>query len=313
MNAPGKPASLITTALAVFAIVGLNAAATSPYEFKAARSVSIDLPGVALADENPAPKRQKERKPAPSALKEASWKPPASGEAAYQQRFAKKVVLPRSPQPAPVPAPAKPLPFGPVPPARIRNIAPGSMRVALTFDTERDAGYVPQILAALKAAGVKATFFIVGNWAEAYPSLAKSIAAAGHEIASHSYSHPMMTTIPSDAASAQLITTEGILYSITGQAPSRLFRPPYGDTDDRITAVAASLGFKTIMWSNDPHDWVSWQTGDNLWALVTMNLKDGDIILLHTSSKATGAAVPGILQKLKESGIKQVTVSELLK
>lgn len=246
---------------------------------------------------------------------ESEWLPPASGAEAYKQRFEtpERKVVSLALRKAIAKQVAQQLaPFSPVPAEKISSVAPGKMRVALTFDTERDQGTVLQILEALKAAKVKATFFVVGAWADAYPELLRRIAEDGHEIANHSYSHHQLTSLPDNVLANDLIAAERSIYAVTKKPPSRLLRPPYGSCDARVLNVAASKGFKTIMWSNDPSDWKSYQTPENVYALVERDLSDGDIVLLHTSGRATGAALPAILNKVKEMGLQQVTISELI-
>ncbi len=246
---------------------------------------------------------------------ESDWVPPTSGAEAFRQRFEtpqRKVISLALAKKLSKPVEEKLAPFSPVPVTKISGIPAGKMQVALTFDTERDEGSVLQILDALKAAGAKATFFVVGACADAYPELLKRIAQDGHEIANHSYSHHQLTSLPDDVLANDLIAAEQSVYAVTKKPPSRLLRPPYGSYDQRVLNVVASKGFKTIMWSNDPSDWKSYQTPENVYALVEQELSDGDIVLLHTSGRATGAALPAILKKMKEMGLKQVTVSELI-
>ncbi len=100
------------------------------------------------------------------------------------------------------------------------------MKVAFTFDDGPDDKYTPQILDILKAYGVKATFFITGQHAEAHPDIVKRMVSEGHTVGNHSYSHPLLTKLKMASFETQIMSTQSILEKLTGQAPT-LFRPPY--------------------------------------------------------------------------------------
>ncbi|KAJ3184343.1 chitin deacetylase [Gaertneriomyces sp. JEL0708] len=115
-----------------------------------------------------------------------------------------------------------------------------------TFDTAH-------IRATLKTLDLKATFFVKGGPASGPNGRAEVEAtmAEGHEIAMHTWSHAAMTTLTNEQVVAQLKYTEALIYSYTGKVPV-LWRPPYGDVDDRVRAIARALGYRTVIWSANP-------------------------------------------------------------
>ncbi len=91
-----------------------------------------------------------------------------------------------------------------------------SMQVALTFDAGADGAPTPAILDALAAAGVKSTFFLTGQFADAYPLTVQRIAAEGHELANHSYTHPQFPELAPPEVVSQIERTEARIMELTG-------------------------------------------------------------------------------------------------
>ncbi|KAJ3057328.1 chitin deacetylase [Rhizophlyctis rosea] len=108
------------------------------------------------------------------------------------------------------------------------------------------------ILQRLDSLGVKATFFVCGTAALSQPEILKATYQAGHEIASHTWTHHPITTLTNEQLVAEVKYTEALIYSLTGKVPNQ-FRPPYGDIDDRCRAILTALGYTTIIWGYQPH------------------------------------------------------------
>jgi len=85
---------------------------------------------------------------------------------------------------------------------------------------------IPDILNTLREHDVKATFFIIGVWAEKNPDEVKMIADEGHDVANHSYSHYKMSSLNSSAIKSEILKCDRVLKKITGK-DVELFRPPY--------------------------------------------------------------------------------------
>lgn len=130
--------------------------------------------------------------------------------------------------------------------------------VALTFDDGPSPKWTPQVLDLLKANGVHGTFFVVGQYARAYPSLVRRIVAEGHTVGNHTYSHPNMTKLSSSSQAAQLDSaTRYISAAITGGYKPCFFRPPYGAYTSTTTTLARTRGMSTVTWSRDTRDWTT--------------------------------------------------------
>jgi cellulose synthase/poly-beta-1,6-N-acetylglucosamine synthase-like glycosyltransferase/peptidoglycan/xylan/chitin deacetylase (PgdA/CDA1 family)/spore germination protein YaaH len=193
-------------------------------------------------------------------------------------------------------------------------------QVALTFDDGPDPEWTPKILDILKAANVKAAFFLVGVNAEQYPGLVRRIVAEGHEIGNHTYYHPNLAECWPEHVRVELNATQLLLETITGRSTT-LFRPPYAaDTSpSKITEltplnIAQELGYLVVLENIDPQDWA--QPGaDVIVQRVKQQRHDGSIILLHDAGgdrEQTVEALPRILDYLKTRGDSVVSLSTLL-
>ncbi len=195
-----------------------------------------------------------------------------------------------------------------VPCARVATREPV---VALTFDDGPHATLTPQLLDVLKAHGVRATFFVIGMNVEQNPDVLRRIAAEGHEIGNHSWSHPNLAKLPEAAFRAQLQDTHDLIARTVGQGPL-FMRPPYGDlTPAQGNLAAADFGYRVVLWSVDPDDWKE-PSRPVLLHRVFSGAKPGDIILLHDIHAPTVEAVPALIEGLRRRGLRFVTVSELL-
>ena len=192
--------------------------------------------------------------------------------------------------------------------------------VALTFDDGPSPIWTPQILDQLKQAGVKATFFMLGEHVERYPGLAKRVAEEGHEIGNHTYDHHVLIYYKPQELEDEINRAEKIIKNITGKT-TVYFRPPKAWLTPDEKEKIKEMGYKIILWSLNSKDWV---TFDDKYIIkyIVRNIQPGDIILFHDSGGALSAeggnrketvkAVPGLIRKLKEQGYRFVTVHELL-
>jgi cellulose synthase/poly-beta-1,6-N-acetylglucosamine synthase-like glycosyltransferase/peptidoglycan/xylan/chitin deacetylase (PgdA/CDA1 family)/spore germination protein YaaH len=193
-------------------------------------------------------------------------------------------------------------------------------QVALTFDDGPDPVWTPKVLDLLKAANVKAAFFLVGVNAEKYPGLVKRIVAEGHEIGNHSYYHPNLALCWPEHIRLELNATQLLLETITGRSTT-FFRPPYAaDTSPSQVSeltplqIAQDLGYLVVLENIDPQDWA--QPGaDIIVQRVKQQRRDGNIILLHDAGgdrSQTVEALPRILDYLQTRGDSVVSLSTLL-
>ena len=183
--------------------------------------------------------------------------------------------------------------------------------IAITFDDGPHKTNTPQLLDALKQRGIRATFFVVGQNATEYPDILKRIVAEGHELANHSYSHPVLASMSQSAVHEQLDKTHQAVLSATGVS-MKLLRPPYGAFSEPQRRTAnGEFGYKTILWSVDPLDWKH-RDAARVQTEILSHTQAGAIVLAHDIHKSTVDAMPDTLDKLTEKGFKFVTVSELL-
>ena len=182
--------------------------------------------------------------------------------------------------------------------------------VALTFD-DGPGNYEDRILTALQKNNAKATFFYVGTQATKFPSTVKRVAEAGNEIGNHSYKHENLPKLSEGAIEASINKTNEILRQYSGQSV-RLVRPPYGATSGSVKPALKATGQPSILWSIDTLDWKTKNTHNTVNVVLTQ-VKDGDIILMHSIYKQSAEAAEQIIPALKERGYQLVTVSELAK
>lgn len=130
-----------------------------------------------------------------------------------------------------------------------------SRNVALTFDDGVSPKWTPQVLDILRANGVRATFFITGANARAYPSIVRRMVAEGHTVGNHSYNHPQMSYLSSSSQASQMDSTNYYISLATGGYKPCFFRPPYGAFNSTTVTLARNRGMSTTMWSKDTRDW----------------------------------------------------------
>ncbi len=182
--------------------------------------------------------------------------------------------------------------------------------VALTFDAGPSQNS-PRLLDILKEKKVPATFFLLGKrHIETYPDLVKRMAAEGHEVASHTWDHQILTELSDDRIRDELRRPNEAIKRLTGRTPV-LMRPPQGRTNDAVQRICKEMGMAEVLWSVTAKDY---QTDDS--ALITRRVLDqvdrDGIILLHDIYPGTVPAVPGIIDALEGRGYTFVTVPQLL-
>ncbi len=190
---------------------------------------------------------------------------------------------------------------------------PNTGMVALTFDAGAEAGTAaPRVIQALHDRGVKATFFLSGNWVRKYPEMAEQIKEDGHEIANHSLTHPDLTRLADNQIVFELDYTDQVVWDTVGVHTRPYFRPPFGARNARVLDVAAASGFRSVYWTLDSADWVTRATAGAVAEKVLRFAQPGDIVVEHVASDATAEALPTILDVFEERGWRVGTVSEVL-
>ena len=120
------------------------------------------------------------------------------------------------------------------------GLGPGSRLLALTYDDGPNDPYTWRMLEVLERHGVKATFFLIGQYVQQKPEIARALVAAGHAIGSHTWSHPNLIFAPEPSCAASLVQTRQAILDATG-VETKIFRPPFGGTPSGHAAHGASV------------------------------------------------------------------------
>lgn len=182
--------------------------------------------------------------------------------------------------------------------------------VAISFDASWGADKTIAILDILDQYNVKTTFFLVGGWVDKYPEMVKEIFRRGHEIGNHSDSHPHMSKLSEQQIRDELRIMSDKVENLTGVRPT-LFRPPYGDYNNRVISVSRAEGYEAVQWSIDSLDWKDRGTQDII-KQCTYRVDNGDIVLFHNDSNDIVNALPTVIQHYQSLGFTIIPVSEIL-
>lgn len=181
---------------------------------------------------------------------------------------------------------------------------------ALTFDDGPHAQGTPAVLELLADAGVRATFFLVGEQVRRNPSLAREIVAAGHGIGLHCERHRNLLRLTPGQTRVDIERAEQAIGEATGIAPM-LYRPPYGVLNAAALRLARGRGWRTLLWSHWGRDWERRATPESIAARVTDRASAGAVLLLHDADdysaagswRKTAQALPRVLATLAERGL----------
>lgn len=216
----------------------------------------------------------------------------------------------RAPRPIPTPVPSI-IPAREELPSPMPTPTPRSYdkMIALTFDDGPGLFSTENILWTLEKAGARATFFLLGENAQARPELARRIAEAGHQIGTHTHSHKSLIRLSPGEMRKEVALSLDSLQRAAGVRPV-LLRPPYGNVNDSVRENMAGMGLPLICWSLDTRDWES-RDAEKVYQEVMGSVRDGDIILMHDLYDSTAEAVARLVPELMEAGYELVTLDEL--
>ncbi len=192
----------------------------------------------------------------------------------------------------------------------IYNVQTEENKVAFTMNCAWNADDIDSILETLKNNDVHITFFIVGDWADKYPEAVKKIHEAGHEIGSHSNTHPHVNNLSSEKNLEEIQSSVNKLERITGNKTT-LYRAPYGEYNDTVIKTAQENGYFTIQWNLDTLDYKG-LTGEEIWNRLKNKLDKGSIILSHNGTNHTADSLDMLIKNIKSKGFKVTTVSDLI-
>lgn len=188
-------------------------------------------------------------------------------------------------------------------------------RIAITFDDGPNGAVTEEILALFDKYGGKATFFMVGKAVEAQPELARAVAAAGHAVGSHTYSHAKLHRLPVAQVQEEVDRGHRCLEQ-AGLPGSRIFRAPHGLKTFALVRHLTRRGLRLIAWTDGVYD-TDCPSGEVIYRRALRKLRPGEILLLHDGKQGHERgpllrALPRILQACRDRGLEMVTIPELL-
>ncbi len=204
----------------------------------------------------------------------------------------------------------------------LARVATAEKAVALTYDDGPNPPHTQALLELLEERGARATFFLKGRNVEAFPELAAQVAAAGHEVANHSYHHHAMGSLRKAGMVAELQRTNALIVDATGVEPV-LFRPPFGVQGAGLKRALEELGMLSVLADASGADWEVTDPRE-VADRVLADVGPGSIVLLHDghgdvdepreqAGRAHSVAASAlIIDELRSRGYRFVTVSELL-
>lgn len=201
---------------------------------------------------------------------------------------------------------------------------PAAKTWALTFD-DGPSNFTTALLDALDQTHVKVTFCVMGAHAKQYPEIIKRAYEAGHQIASHTYSHPHLMSLTNEEIVYEVRATEEAIKQAIGVKPTYI-RPPYGEADGRVKAILKQMGYKTLMWNVDPTDYNVHMLKDGAQriqktfdkiasgtpSLLNAHNDPGFISLQHDLYKTSIDQVPKVIANLQSKGYKFMTAAECI-
>jgi peptidoglycan/xylan/chitin deacetylase (PgdA/CDA1 family) len=197
------------------------------------------------------------------------------------------------------------------------GLPPGSKKIALTYDDGPNDPHTLRLLEVLAKHNVQATFFLIGRYVHQRTDIARAVAAAGHVIGNHTFTHPLLTFRSASETHAQLLDCRHALEDAVGNH-SNLFRPPFGGRRPGTLRIARDLGLEPVMWNVTGYDWNA-PPAEQIEKKVAKQIRGGDVILLHDGGhKAMGAdraqtviATDNLVQRYRDLGFDFVTVQEM--
>jgi peptidoglycan/xylan/chitin deacetylase (PgdA/CDA1 family) len=202
------------------------------------------------------------------------------------------------------------------------DVVPTSKRVvALTFDGGSSDAGVTSVLASLRSAGIKASFFLTGDFARRYPAQARRIADAGHRIGNHSDRHRDVTGLTNAEIRADLSRAETAIREASGVTPRPLFRFPYGARTPADIRVVNDAGYVAVRWTVDTLGWQGTSGGASASSVrrrVLDSARPGEIVLMHLGANPDDGttldaqALPDVIESLRDLGYGFVTLDALL-
>lgn len=198
----------------------------------------------------------------------------------------------------------------------IYRVAVRSRVIALSFDDGPDPRWTPIVLRVLARYHAHATFFLVGAHARAFPGYVRAELAAGDEIGDHTWSHPVLTRLPRVGIEHEIARGAAALERAGAPSP-KLFRPPYGSTDETVGGIVRAAHLRMVLWNVGVEHYVDHAREPVALRQLLRAIRPGSIVLAHDGGgvdrNRTIAALPLLLGALAEHNFQFTTVSSLLR
>ena len=207
-----------------------------------------------------------------------------------------------------------------VDPGAVTEVRTERPTLALTFDDGPDPAYTPTVLRALRAAGVTATFFLIGRNAVRYPDLVLQMVEEGHEVANHTFDHLWLDSCDLDSVRHQIVAGEA---AVAAHASGRWFRPPRGWTSPVVAQVCREQRLDSVFWSLSFERHQAKGVAEAS-SIVVDQARAGSVILCHDGGHLGGPnpqaidrsrtvqAVPRIVDGVLDKGLVPVRLSDLV-
>ena len=185
-------------------------------------------------------------------------------------------------------------------------------QVAISFDAAWGADDTDELLRILEEHGVTTTFFLCGFWVGKYPDEVRRIHEAGHDIGNHGETHAHGRQLSKEANMREIMLTHNRVKELLG-IEMNLFRPPFGEYNNTVLQAADAVGYFTVQWDVDSHDWMNRGTQYEIdRVLNNPNLGNVSIILFHNDAPNTPRTLATIIQGLQAKGFEIVPISQLI-
>ena len=189
-----------------------------------------------------------------------------------------------------------------------------SKQIYLTFDLGYEAGYTNSILDTLKENNVPATFFITAHYVNTSSDIVQRMVDEGHIVGNHTVNHKSIPSLTEEQIKEELMNLHTTVYEKFGYE-MRYMRPPKGEYSERALDVTTKLGYVPVMWSFAYADWdekaqPSREEGINK---IINNLHNGEIMLLHATSKTNMEILDTVIKQVKEMGYEFKSIDEFVR
>jgi peptidoglycan/xylan/chitin deacetylase (PgdA/CDA1 family) len=194
----------------------------------------------------------------------------------------------------------------------------GTRQLALTFDDGPNDPHTLRLLAVLARHEVHATFFLIGSRVQQRPDIVREIAAAGHVIGNHTFTHPLLTFQSASQIRRELVDCRSALQDAVGEH-SNLFRPPFGGRRPGVLSIARDLSLEPVMWNVTGYDWDA-PAVEAIEQKVAKRVRGGNVILLHDGGHTqmgadrsqTVIATDRLIARYKSQGYTFVSIPQMM-